>query len=62
MGSRFLTVGQERNIDMGTTRMSLGCWVGIGGCCMNSEFSLYREKDGWIEREINVGGGMCITI
>lgn len=31
MGTRFLTVEQKRNMDIGTTRMFLGYWVGIGG-------------------------------
>lgn len=35
MGAIFLTVGHERNLEMGPTRMSLGYWVEIGGMRMN---------------------------
>lgn len=44
--ARFLTVGQEKNMDIGTARMSLGCWVGFGGRSMNCFYHMQRRIDG----------------
>lgn len=57
MRARFLSVGQEKSMDIRITRMSPECWVGIGGMSMKSVFTVSRED--WVDREINIG---CVYV
>lgn len=62
MRARFLTVGQERNREMGISRLSLGYLVGIGGISMSSQFLLCVEKDGWMDGWRNKYRHVCVNI
>lgn len=69
MGARFLTVRQERNMKVGTTRMSLGVLGWNLGCQYELSFCKRRADKYVVDREERVEGAkrktniaVCINI